>query len=128
MSKYKMGKDVGRLLARVEALEAALHHRCSCGPSSSEMVVRQLTEEEQSELKRKRGTQWCTYSALSDCAPLGIKFMEDICVQPCPPCPDVIALRVVNAAGREICTIRVRWSGAGHCTDCPPGGHRFVWV
>jgi hypothetical protein len=129
MSEYLIGKDIGMLLARVEALEAAVKAKpCVCEEKEGRHgVVRVLTKEEGETFKRAP-PQWCTYSCLGACPPLGINFMDDICVTPCPPCPDVIALRVINAQGAEICTFRVKWNGAGHCTECPPGGHQFHWA
>src|SRR5205085_7409077 len=42
VSKYKIGKDIGKLLAKVKALEAAVHKPCSCAGEGGlkELVVR----------------------------------------------------------------------------------------
>lgn len=142
MAKYQIGKDIGEILCRLEALEKKVACCCDYGPGEKgELTVRILTDEERElddrereerepgDGERKRpGGIWCTYMTMTSCPPLGIRFGDTLCVSPCPPCPDIIALRVVDAQGNTICTMRVRWLGAGHCTDCPPGGHRFIWA
>ena len=131
MSKYQMGKDIGEIFCRLKALEEKMAY-CTCGKGKKdELVVRGLTDEERESYdrdKEKAAGIWCPYITMTACPPLGIGFGDTICVSPCPPCPDINFIRIVNAAGATICTMRVRWATAGHCSDCPPGGHRFIWV
>mgnify|MGYP003673638674 CR=1 FL=1 len=75
---------------------------------------------------------WCVYQALAPCSGLGINMNDNICVRPCPTppdtCPNRTTLKLHNAAGTYVCTIRVQNIGALHCVNCPQGGHRFVWI
>lgn len=137
MSKYQIGRDISEIFTRLKVLENKLaccicgEVECVCGKSEKgELVIRCLTDEERDSLDRdkKRATIWCPYITMTACPPLGIQFGDTICVSPCPPCPDITSLRIVDAQGDTVCTMRVRWATAGHCSKCPPGGHRFIWV
>jgi hypothetical protein len=134
MSKYKIGKDIGRLLERVKALEQKAS-RCSCEDGSmdgSERTVRRMTDEEQQQQQpaQTRAPLYCTYmvAGFAGAACPGIAIGDILCISPCPPCPDIARLRVVDAKGRTICVLIVRWAGAGHCSECPPDGLKFIWV
>jgi hypothetical protein len=129
MSEYQIGKDVGELFERVKALEEAAEASKSCKCHETRKIRLLTDEEKKNSVPREAPPQpWCTYIALGACPALNINFGDDLCVRPCPPCPDIIAVIIVDAKGKEICTLRVKWSNAGHCTECPPGGHLFVWV
>lgn len=139
MSKYQIGKDIGGLLERVRALEECVgRSTCGCGPSAvegSERTVRFMTDQEKEQSQRKsreekQAAQYCTYMVagfVGNACP-GIAIGDILCVSPCPPCPDIARLRILNANGTVLCTVIVRWAAAGHCIDCPPGGHPLVWV
>ena len=131
MSKYKIGKDIGRLMARVEALEKKA--RCSCEDRTGgggERTIRRATEEEQQQAAQARAPMYCIYFVGGFNGPPcpGIAIGDFICVSPCPPCPDVNQLRIVDAQGKTVCILNVRWGAAGHCSDCPPDSPKFIWV
>lgn len=97
--------------------------------------VLEVSVQKISEKDLKDGQQaaaiWCVYQAITSCPDLGINMNDSICVRPCPTppdtCPDITSLRLYDAVGNYVCTIRVRNTGALHCEGCPQGGHRFVW-
>ncbi len=91
-----------------------------------EFTVRQLSEKEEEQLRLKKTNEWCVYKALQDCKCLNISAYDELCVQPCPPCPDIISLTLLDTKGNEVCTIRVDNISAGHCTGCT-SKHRFTW-
>lgn len=128
MSKYRIGKDIGKLLARVKALEQKAA-RCPCEDSVITMRVRELSAAEVAAEDRKK-TPHCLYAVGGFVGPAcpGIAIADIICVSPCPPCQDISRLTIVNAAGATICTLIVRWAAGGRCSDCPPGSARFTWV
>ena len=130
MSKYKIGKDIGKLIERVKCLEEKTS-RCTCQElKGGELSVRFLTEEEQKTIQKKKG-KFCVYFVggfVGRPCP-NININDFICVSPCPPCPDIARLRIVDAQGNPVCTLIVRWGAAGGCDDCPPpGGHKLTWV
>lgn len=139
MNEYEIGKDIGGLLERVRALEHRVgSSKCGCGSAGtekSERTVRFMTDQEKEQHQRKRrdekqATQYCTYMVagfVGNACP-GIAIGDFLCVSPCPPCPDVARLRILDAQGNVVCTVIVRWAAAGNCTDCPPGGHMFIWA
>jgi hypothetical protein len=128
MSNYKMGRDVGELFARVQALEEKAA-RCICDDTAIvERVIRPLTSEEEKILKGKGN--FCVYFVGgfvgNPCK--GINIGDFICVSPCPPCSDIPRLKIVDAKGKPLCTLIVRVGAAGACGACPAGGHQFTWV
>ena len=91
------------------------------------LTLRAMTDEEEKEAE-EQAAEWCTYIAATPYAPLGINVGDDFCVRPCPPCPDITRVQIVNPRGAVICTLAVLRLAAGHCSACPPGGHRFTWA
>ncbi len=131
MSKYNIGKDIGELFARVKALEEIMM-RCTCGKNGvEEFVIRSLTTEELSRAEKDEDKgKFCIYSVVGfvgDPCP-NINIGDHICVSPCPPCPNISRLKLINAQGGTMCTVIVGWASQGRCRTCPPGGHRFTWA
>ena len=122
MSEYSIGKDIGELFSRVKALEEK-SSSCDCNTPvpGGEMIARCLEGDEISDCAKQK-IQWCTYITQTSCPELGINFGDTLCVMPCPPCNDIIFVRIVDKHGATICVLRVRFAAAGSCTDCPPGG------
>lgn len=131
MNEYEIGRDIGDLFSRVKYLEErSVRYTCEAS-RGGEAIVRQLTTDE---LESERGTSrkghFCVYAVAgfvgNPCK--GIRIGDFICVSPCPPCPDISILRIVDAHGKLLCTLRVRIGAAGGCDPCPPGGKKFTWA
>lgn len=132
MSKYRIGKDIGKLQARVKALESRLSH-CQCAPpataASLERRVRALGADEVA-IQDRQAAGYCLYMVGGFVgAPCpGIAIGDFLCISPCPPCEDIVRLRIVDGEGQTVCVLIVRWANGGRCADCPPGAHRYTWV
>lgn len=132
MSKYAIGRDIGELQQRVKALEERLASleagRCAC---EDEADARQLSDEELKELEagRKQPPTWCHYVVTGFFGPAcpGIRINDDLCIRPCPSCPPLKRINLQTANGARMCTVQVIPAGAA-CVNCPPNGHKFVWV
>lgn len=93
---------------------------------ADDVTIRALSDREQEELEGL--DEWCTYLALNGCPPENINMGDTICIQPCPPCPDITLLRIVDHNGSPICSLGVRWAAAGHCVQCDPNGKKYSWA
>ena len=141
MSDYEMGRDIGELMCRMQALEdrvATLEHSaddCGCGAAEAEgeRTARALTEEEMREddaRGEKQQVVYCEYVVtgfFGNRCP-GIRINDSLCISPCPSCPNVRRINLLNANGTPMCSVQVIRGSGTPCTQCPPGGHKFVWV
>ncbi|MCB1909226.1 MAG: hypothetical protein KDH15_17810 [Rhodocyclaceae bacterium] len=138
MNRYRIGREIGELVKRVEALEGG-GKPCGCGGGGGaqgsgggliELPVRPLGDGEQPADECSQAAPSCVYFVAGfvgkPCP--GIRSGDFICVSPCPPCPDIPRLRVVDGQGRTVCILVVRPGAAGGCDPCPPGALRFTWA
>ena len=144
MKAYRIGREIGELVKRVEVLEGA-GKPCGCGGRGGsggdgsggggsgglvELPVRPLDDGDPVADDCAQATPACLYfvAGIVGKACPGIAIGDFICVSPCPPCPDIPRLRVVNRQGRTVCILIVRPGAAGGCDPCPPGALRFTWA
>ncbi|MCG6901381.1 MAG: hypothetical protein LJE68_01750 [Rhodobacter sp.] len=141
MGKFQIGRDIGELLCRVECLEErirkleARHCGCSDGKILSEATARMLSKEEIDDIetteieKQPAGYCLCVVTGFFGPRCPGIRINDDLCVRPCPPCPSLNRINLLNADGTPMCSVQVIVATPGSCAPgCPPGGHKFVWV
>ena len=146
MNEYKVGKDIGEILARLNCLEEKVSllsiskKPCSCREGDDNIMnVRIPTKEEEKYFHRpkKEGNVeklplHCLYAVtgiIGAACPGGSPRIGDVlCISPCPPCPQILRLRIVDGNGNQLCMLAVNWANQGVCAQCPPGGLPYIWV